>query len=312
MWKSGQGHHCIFLLPAQVERLRHLAETANGLFKRQVISIVDLLYAALWRQLSAIDLRGPQPIMAERGSALNIPAVSAVPTTILNVPGLGSTLPSPISTVTNLTAPSLAVPNLTVPNLTIIEGFTKSDMPEDHELMHIRHHTFICADTDLTSQPLVSVAERIRCALREGSDPHYEGWLVDSLGLGACSTDFPDDVVDLMCSSLSIPRFMNIMYQQTLKRLSHSRAKGGTDKALLDSAYAGIFELSVFKAMRENLPERSFFINVNGANASDARQMGALHDCVVSIDMWLPLEEIGRFKLVYGDCCFVDDLFIAN
>lgn len=308
MWKSGQGHHCIFLFPDQVERLRYLAETANGLFKRQVISIVDLLYAALWRQLSATNLRDSRPIMASPDSTFKTTAaVSAVPTINARASELSLTVLSPILTIPNLSAPSLMLPSLTV-----IEGCPKSGMSDDRELMHTRHHTFISSDTDLTSQSLVSVAEQIRCGLRERSDLRYEGWLVDSLGSSACNSDFPDDVADLMCSSLSLPRFMNIMYHRTLKRLSQSRTNVGKEGALLDSAYAESFELAVFKAMREYLPERSFFINVNDANASDNRQVGALHDCVVSIDMWLPLEEIDRFKLAYGDCFVVDDLFFAN
>jgi hypothetical protein len=105
---------------------------------------------------------------------------------------------------------------------------------------------------------------------------------------------------------------MNIMYQRTLERLSHSRAKVGEVGTSLDSTHAGGSELAVLKAMWEYLPERSFFINMNDANTSDTRQAGAFHDCVVSIDMWLPLEEIDRFKLAYGDCCVVDDLFFAN
>lgn len=269
MLNSECGHHCIFINPTQVEWLHGLAGAANALFKRlQEISIVDLLYAALWRQISAIRFGG------------------------------------------------------TATTLTVIERDSTREVADSHALMSILRHTFTSPDSGLDSQPLVCVAERIRSSLRErSSDGQYEGWLVDSLESSAMESRFPTNFDGLIGSLLSPPCFVDLVQRRSsIRSTSPGRACGSegtvqTD-ALVDVVSAPIFpydwKLDKLDTASAYLPERIFFINLGDDNSSDGSQGEGRHSSVISIDMWLPLVEIDRFKSLYGTSCFVEDIFFAN
>jgi hypothetical protein len=52
----GDTHYFFYLQPYQVNRLRHLRQTVNSLFQQSPpIGIVDLLYAVLWKRVSALQ-----------------------------------------------------------------------------------------------------------------------------------------------------------------------------------------------------------------------------------------------------------------
>jgi hypothetical protein len=261
--KPEHGHHCIFVNPDQVERLLCLAETANLILKRlKAISIVDLLYAALWRQLSTARFFGPATALA------------------------------------------------------VIESTEKNMAEGDRGALNVLHHTLISTVDYLDSQSLVDVAQRIRCSLQEGcEDSQFEGWLVDSLGSNAFSPRELADFNGLVCSSLPLPFLLSLVHKSLLGPLSSYQGEPRDDEISLSSGADTCQRLATLDSNRVNLSARIFCINMSGNNfgrIADATNSSGIPHSVISIDMWLPLAEINRFKSLYGDCCFVGDSFFDN
>jgi hypothetical protein len=267
MLKPESGHHCIFINPAQMKQLVDLTEAANFLFRRSpAISIVDLLYAALWRQISAIGLGGPAT------------------------------------------------------TLTVVESVARNDRKVGRKLKRIQHHTFFIADDYLKTQSLVCMAEKIRRSLQEEiDDTEYEGWIVDGLVPTGYISEFPDYLGIIICSSLTLPCFFDLMRERSQSRLSGSR-RMRRETEYLTRGTRDFLKLDTPAVSGDDLPDRFFCINMNGDNVnsissiSEGKSVVQSGDrCgVVSIDMWLPLIELNRFKALHGEGCLVNNIFFEN
>ena len=267
MLKPESGHHCIFINPAQMKQLVYLKEAANFLFKRSpAISVVDLLYAALWRQISAIALGGPAT------------------------------------------------------TLTVVEGAARNDEKSGRKLKRVQHHTFVIADDYLKTQSLVCVAEQIRRSLQDAiDDTEYEGWIVDGLVPTGYMSEFPDDLGVIVCSSLTLPCFFDFMRERSQSRLSGIRRMRRETEYSTPGA-RDFLKLDTPAVSSDDLTDRFFCINTNGDNVSGISSMSGGKSVVqsgarcgvVSIDMWLPLIELDRFKSLHGAGCLVDNIFFEN
>lgn len=274
MLKTEHGHHCIFVQPDQMKRLGRLVELANALFKQQQrISVVDLLYATLWRQMSAAGF-------------CDLPMT-----------------------------------------LTVIEKTVNPRQVFDRATADVISHTFSVTDGHLVSQSLVGLAQRIRCSLVEiSNDTGYEGWLIDSLEPKVASSVDPADFGELVCSTLALPYLQRLLYKSSPQPSDAGGSLSSSGHACPGLNFGPGLDSTVNAGAVANtrLPSRVVCINTgceelvgdsyfgmpigkNSGSRSDATPHG-----VISIDMWLPIPEIDRFKLRYGDACFVDDSFFDN
>jgi hypothetical protein len=256
-----------------MKRLRRLVALANMLFRRQQkISLVDLLYAALWRQMSAMEA-GDLPMA-----------------------------------------------------LTVIEKTANPEQGFDRATADSVPRVFFVSDGYLTSQSLVGMAQRIRCSLAERSNnTRSEEWLVDNLEpMGASFID-PADSGGLICSTLALPYLQRLIYKRPPQPSGSAGSSVNSDShARADFNFAPGLSSAATVAEKVDLPHRIACINTGYKTLSGGSDfdMSAERNArgrsagsplrAISIDMWLPVAEIDRFKLQYGDLCFVDDSFFDN
>jgi hypothetical protein len=242
------GHHYLFVTPDQVSRLHSLAEASNSLFRRaQVISVLDLLYAALWRQLSAIN-------------------------------SIAATM-----------------------KFTVLEKPQRYDQSPDAGLNVLRY-TFMSMGEGLILQPLVATAQTIRRHLTEAdvvSD--YEGWLIDSHEGGGTTSIWELKLEGLVGSSLepsSLCRYLAYCSEKRGLSLTDNSSSGAGERALRLFCISGI--------------NRDGFRRSDDLAESPDLALEDIERKAVSVDLWLPQDELSYFRLVYGDSCFIDDAFFGN
>jgi len=164
-------HYFFYFQPYQVNRLRHLQQTVNGLFPlNPAITVVDLLYAVLWKRVSMLQTCNSLAVL-----------------TIIEPAAIEPTI---------------------VESMTIDSGWQVNESPPPGNA-GVERNIFVCEAEVLSKQSPVGIAQHIRNHICSGTlGSPYEGWLVDSLPQSnSAAVDYPEG---LICTTLSLPALQRI------------------------------------------------------------------------------------------------------